>query len=184
MNKTRGGRDYEKFKRDSLLSSSIILQEAQNNLSNSYLRDVFTDANNLLINPEEIRLIYNTPAAMPTFYYVDIWSAIMTVSVHALSIRELPIAQITTNSTSVFFILTNSLNNILQSIEKSTQAILDETENISDLVDNALKILLYVASSSLFISICLIFPVATKVDKNKDELLRHFMLIDREDVKK
>lgn len=40
------------------------------------------------------------------------------------------------------------------------------------------------ASGSLFISICLIFPVATKVDKNKDELLRHFMLIDREDVKK
>jgi hypothetical protein len=26
--------------------------------------------------------------------------------------------------------------------------------------------------------------VATKVDKNKDELLRHFMLIDRDDVKK
>jgi hypothetical protein len=43
---------------------------------------------------------------------------------------------------------------------------------------------LYVASGSLFISICLILPVATKVDKNKDELLRHFMLIDREDVKR
>ena len=28
-----------------------------------------------------------------------------------------------------------------------------------------------------------IFPVATSVDQNKDELLRHFMLIDREDVK-
>lgn len=61
---------------------------------------------------------------------------------------------------------------------------MNETENISALVENALKILLYVASGSLFISICLIFPVATKVDKNKDELLRHFMLIDREDVKK
>lgn len=45
-------------------------------------------------------------------------------------------------------------------------------------------IMLYVASGSLIISICLIFPVATKVDKNKDELLRHFMLIDRDDVKK
>lgn len=40
------------------------------------------------------------------------------------------------------------------------------------------------ASISLFISIALIFPVATKVDKNKDELLKHFMLIDRDDVKK
>ena len=64
------------------------------------------------------------------------------------------------------------------------QAILNETENISNYVKNTLKILLYVASGSLLISLCLIFPVATKVDKNKDELLRHFMLIDRDDVKK
>ena len=45
-------------------------------------------------------------------------------------------------------------------------------------------ILLCVASGAMLISICFIFPVATKVDKDKDELLRHFMLIDREDVKK
>jgi hypothetical protein len=44
--------------------------------------------------------------------------------------------------------------------------------------------MLEIASACLLISICLIFPVATKVDKNKDELLRHFMLIDRDDVKK
>jgi hypothetical protein len=76
------------------------------------------------------------------------------------------------------------LNNILASIESSTDAILNESGNISNLVNNTLLILLIVASCSLFISLCLIFPVATKVDKNKDELLRHFMLIDREDVKK
>lgn len=52
------------------------------------------------------------------------------------------------------------------------------------MVKFALEIMLYIATGSLFISICLIFPVATKVDKNKDELLRHFMLIDREDVRK
>ena len=44
--------------------------------------------------------------------------------------------------------------------------------------------MLYVASGILFISICVIFPVATKVDQNKDELLKNFILIDREDVKK
>lgn len=88
------------------------------------------------------------------------------------------------NHSSVFFILTNTLNNVLESIEFSTETILKETQNISDYVEKILKILLYVASGSLVISICLIFPVATKVDKNKDELLRHFMLIDRDDVKK
>jgi hypothetical protein len=44
--------------------------------------------------------------------------------------------------------------------------------------------LLIIASCALAVSLCLIFPVATKVDKNKDELLTHFMLIDREDVRK
>jgi hypothetical protein len=108
----------------------------------------------------------------------------MTITVHALNIKEIPLKNIVMNNTSVFFILVNSLNNILSSINSSTSAILDETQNISGHVDWTLKILLYVASGSLFISICLIFPVATKVDKNKDELLRHFMLIDRDDVKK
>lgn len=118
------------------------------------------------------------------FYYVDIWSSIMGVAVHALSIRDMALSQINMNETSVFFILTNALNNILDAISDSTDAILNETEKLSDYVDKTLQILLYVASGSLFISICLIFPVATKVDKNKDELLRHFMLIDRDDVKK
>lgn len=108
----------------------------------------------------------------------------MSVSVHALSIKEMPLTQITRNETAVFFILTNTLNNILAAIEQSTKAILKESENISDLVERTLLILLIVASSALFISLCLIFPVATKVDKNKDELLRHFMLIDRDDVRK
>ena len=44
--------------------------------------------------------------------------------------------------------------------------------------------MLYFATGSLVLAICLIFPVATKVDKNKDELLGHFMVIDKEDVKK
>lgn len=119
------------------------------------------------------------------FYYVDVWSAIMSTSVHALSIKELPLDKLKRNeTTAVFFVLTNALNNILAAIETSTKAILDESENISNHVDRTLLYLLIIASCSLFVSLCLILPVATKVDKNKDELLRHFMLIDREDVKK
>jgi len=107
----------------------------------------------------------------------------MSVSVHALSIKEMNLSQITRNETAVFFVLTNSLNNILDSIHSSTSAILEESKNISVSVERTLLYLLIIASCSLFVSLCLIFPVATKVDKNKDELLRHFMLIDREDVK-
>ena len=84
------------------------------------MRDVFTDQNNDMINPTRIQLIYNSPAALPMFYYVDVWSAIMSVSVHALSIKEMNLTQITRNETAVFFVLTNALNNILQAIETST----------------------------------------------------------------
>ena len=137
-----------------------------------------------MINPHEVKLIYDMPVSLPTFYYVEMWSALMDVAVQAYIIKDLPIQNVTMNSSAVFFILTNTLNNILLALKDSTNAILHETQNISNTVRNALKILLYVASGSLFLSICLIFPVATKVDKNKDELLRHFMLIDRDDVKK
>lgn len=89
--KTRGGRDYESFKRTSLLSAAQLIQEAQNNLSSTYLRDVFTEKDNNLINPDRIQLIYNSPPALPMLYYVDVWSAVMSVSVHALSIKEMPI---------------------------------------------------------------------------------------------
>ena len=108
----------------------------------------------------------------------------MSVAVHSFYASTLPLSAITITNSSVIFLIVNTLNNILESIENSTSAILDETKNISDMVKFALEIMLYIATGSLFIAICLIFPVATKVDKNKDELLRHFMLIDRDDVKK
>ena len=59
-----------------------------------------------------------------------------------------------------------------------------ESENISSHVHSTLLYLLIAASCALLISICLILPVAMQVDKDKDALLRNFMLIDREDVKK
>ncbi len=61
------------------------------------------------------------------FYYVDVWSAVMSVAIHALTIRDMPLRNITMNETSVFVIITNSLNNILDAISSSTDAILDET---------------------------------------------------------
>ena len=50
------------------------------------------------------------------FYYVDIWSAMIDVAVHAFKIKEMPLEDIVQDDISVFFILTNTLNNILESI--------------------------------------------------------------------
>jgi hypothetical protein len=82
-------------------------------LSTTYLIDTFTSEDNELINPSQIQLVYNSPAALPMFYYVDIWSAVMISSVDALSIMNMTISNVTRNDTTVFFILANSLNNVL-----------------------------------------------------------------------
>jgi hypothetical protein len=47
------------------------------------------------------------------FQYLDIWSSLMTLSIHALSIQVLPLPLISRNETSVFFVLTNTFNNLL-----------------------------------------------------------------------
>jgi len=78
-----------------------------------------------------IKLVYNSPSSLPMFYYVDIWSAVMISSVDALTIMNMTVQSIQRNNTAVFFILTNSLNNVLFSVYNSTQAILKESSNIS-----------------------------------------------------
>lgn len=75
---------------------------------------------------------------MPMFYYVDIWSAIMAVAVHALTIKDMALNAILNDNSSVYFIIQNCLNNILDAVYTSTQAILNETQNISDTVEQTL----------------------------------------------
>ena len=135
---------------------------------------MFTDEDNELINPTIIKVIYDSPCELPMYYYMDIWSSLMDVAVHSYKIKEMPLSSIRKENMSVFFILTNALNNILLSIYDSTKAILNETDNISSKVNQTLLILLICASASLIGSILVIFPVAMKVDNNKDELLQHF----------
>ena len=44
--KMRSGRDYEKYKREMLGQAVTLLQHSQNNLSHTYLRDVFSEGSN------------------------------------------------------------------------------------------------------------------------------------------
>ncbi len=124
------------------------------------------------------------PCSLPERYGMDTWSTMMDTAVHSYIIYQKPLDEITMDDQSEFFLLTNTLNNILQSVNNATEAILQESKNISEYVVFSLQLLLIVVSGSLAISFVIIFPVATQVDQNKDELLKHFMLIDRDDVKK
>jgi hypothetical protein len=63
---------------------------------------------------------------------MDSWSAMQDVSVQAFMVVDLPLSGITITDNSVFFILTNTFNNILSSIQSSTEAIQNEHQNISN----------------------------------------------------
>jgi len=84
---------------------------------------------------------------------------------------------------SLWFILRNSMNNILSSVKNSTLGILDDTKIISNDNKSVLLTLLLVASGCLLASMLIIMPVVTKVHKDKDKLLSLFLLIDQDDVK-
>jgi hypothetical protein len=83
----------------------------------------------------------------------------------------------------LYFVLTNSLNNLLQGISNSTDGVLSDTLSLSNSNKHILMILLLVASGGLIISMCIIMPVVTKVHQDKDKLLSLFLLIDPDDVK-
>jgi len=75
------------------------------------------------------------------------------------------------------------MNNILDSVSRSTKGILDDTYILSMENKRILLILLLVASGCLLLSMIIIMPVVTKVHKDKDKLLSLFLKIDSNDVK-
>ena len=85
--------------------------------------------------------------------------------------------------TPVWFILTNSMNNILVSMSQAPQGILDDTSVLSTNNKHVLLILLLVASGCLLISLFIIMPVVTKVHQDKDKLLSLFLRMEQNDVK-
>ena len=63
----------------------------------------------------------------------------------------------------IWFILRNSMNNILSAVQNSTTGILKDTSIISDDNRYILMVLLIVASASLLGSMFIIMPVVTRV---------------------
>ena len=114
---------------------------------------------------------------------MNIWTATMQLAVAAFKIKDMDLSLFTDQQMSVWFILKNAMNNVLQAVTGSTQSILDDTGVLSDSNKSILMILLLVASGCLVLSMFIIMPVVTKVHKDKDKLLSLFLQIDQEDVK-
>ena len=115
---------------------------------------------------------------------MNVWAAVMQLSVNSFKLKDLPLQQfIQQDNLSLWFVLKNSLNNLLEAVSDSTEGILSDTLSLSESNKYILMILLLVASGGLIVSMCVIMPVVTKVHQDKDKLLSLFLLIEPDDVK-
>jgi hypothetical protein len=111
---------------------------------------------------------------MPSTYEFSIWEVIMEVVVSAYRISTLPLKAIIDSHVTVFFVMQNSLNSVLQALKSSTDAILQESENNREQNMQVFLYVLIAASASIFFSLLFLIPVINKVKKNKQEVLELF----------
>ena len=111
---------------------------------------------------------------MPDLYKFSVWEAIMEIVVSAYRVSTLPLNMITDIHATVYFIMQNCLNSVMEALKSSTDAILNESDNNRK---SNMQIFLYVliaASASIFFSLMFLIPVINKVKKNKQEVLELF----------
>jgi hypothetical protein len=104
---------------------------------------------------------------MPEKYFLSMWEAIMEIIVSAYRISTLTVAEVIDSQVSVFFVMNNCLNSVLQALKSSTDAIINESESSRESNMQIFLYLLIAASCSLFISLVFLIPVINKVKKNK-----------------
>jgi len=135
------------------------------------------------INPEGVMLDFRPVEGMPKGYDYTIWQAMMEIVVSSFRIATMDIDQVddTTDST-VYFVTHNSPNGILISLQSSTAAIIDESENSRKSNVFIFLILLCVVSFALVVSTILLIPVIRNVKMNKQDVLELFMLVKKPDI--
>ena len=156
------------------------LKDAQTNLS---LATASLDSKVLLkINPQSVILFYKSTGNMPTSYNYTIWQAIMEIVVCSYRITTMPNTTISTDDATVYFVTVNSVNSVIIALRNSTNEIINLAD---DLIYSNLRIFLYLliaASAILVISQLFLFPIISKVNRNKEEVLILFMSIKKGDV--
>eukprot|EP01022_Parablepharisma_sp_SALTPOND_P025580 TRINITY_DN59_c0_g4_i1.p1 TRINITY_DN59_c0_g4~~TRINITY_DN59_c0_g4_i1.p1 ORF type:complete len:1310 (-),score=185.18 TRINITY_DN59_c0_g4_i1:24185-28114(-) len=167
--------------RDLLRTAATELKNTQTELS---LKTAGLSKSSLeSINPEDVALDYKPVEGMPKGYDYTIWQAMMEVVVSSFRIATMDIDQVddSTDST-VYFVTKNSLNGILINLQKSTQAIIDETESSRKTNVFIFLLLLCGASLALVVSTGMLIPVIKKVKMNKQDVLELFMSVKKPDI--
>ncbi len=173
--------NYSAWVYENLETYAVNLKDAQNALSTSKFS--FSQENIELINPSAIQISYKQAVNIATQFSVDCWSAIMGLVTHSLKVQHMNLSDVNTNDSSVYYVLTNSFNSILQTIENSTSAILSESNKSASGNRQVLLILLIVASVAISVSVAIIVKVIVKVKQNKEDILVLFTEIPSKSIK-
>jgi len=156
-------------------------KEGQNSLSTNV--SDFREEHYLKINPTSVEIKYNKEGKIADLFNFDCWSAVTSLVIHALRVKDLDIVNIVDNEPSVYFILHNSFDGILSAIWDSTEHVLLNVKDLSNTNLNIFLALMIVASCSLVFSLSFILYVTLKVDKNKEKILMLFLDIPGYNVK-
>jgi len=172
---------YKQWVRENLGEYASILKESQVILSNSKntigLKDVKA------VNPSNIIVSFNSIANRSfSTVIMDATEAIDGLVMHALRVKgnnENYADQdwIKVSENSLFFILTNALNSILSKVERSSDALSDNTRNIAGKHRTALLVFLIFINGVLIPVGAIIMFLVIKIRKNKQDLLAMFIEI-------
>lgn len=103
---------------------------------------------------------------LPTQYDFNVWEAIIQISMAAYRLGETP-SSVDHENTYTRFIAINCMNSVLSALTESTQAILDNSENVRQSNNQVFLILLFVVSGALGLSLTFLLPVIRKAQDNK-----------------
>jgi len=91
----------------------------------------------------------------------------MEIVVSAYRLSTLDITTVDDNNPTTFFILKNCLNSVLNALNSSTDAIIDESDEARNQNMKVFLYLLIAASCALFLSLLFLIPVINKIKKSK-----------------
>jgi hypothetical protein len=126
------------------------------------------------INPQNVSMKYLHYNNMPDTYQFTIWEAVMEVVLRAYRIATMPLYMITDLEPSTFFVMQNSLNSVLIALNRSSEAIIKQSNDNCQSSLNTFLYLLIAASCAMIFSVIFLIPVINKVKKNKQEVLELF----------
>ena len=150
------------------------LDESQDDLMNKCIvisSDVYEK-----VNPSDVEIkekIGNTIVTREE----SIWESIQLLITETLRVWDSELSQLTKNNPSLFFILYNSVNGILESLQKSTQVLVDYIKDMISETRFVYLLMFVIASAALFVSALGIIPLITKAAGNKQNVLVLFLYL-------